>query len=201
MKEKHGFPNITNKNAFPFLNASQNHDALIKATTYLFAIYFVLGVSVIAFDLGNNDFGKMLAELGQSIIPSIRPTSQMVSKPESSALVLFISWIWGIALTIPLLLFLAKDGESALKREFLKRELNPLKIIFLWMIIFVVILLFATKSADEIVEADGYIRYCLETTPYFMVLWGIQIISAVTVLLYMASISLVLFQAKNIKEK
>jgi len=186
---------------YPFLTGSQRCDTFAKANIYLSALYFVIGISVIEFDLGANDYGKMLAEFGQSVIPSIRPTSQISSKPESAAVVLSISWIWGIVISLPLLWLLAKDGRGALNLAFLKRTFNPLKIVFIWTLIPVGLFVFASESPDKLAQADGYIMRCLEATPYSMVLWGIVIFSPLSVAFYMASISLVCALTNNIEDK
>lgn len=188
-------PNVS---PFPFLTASRRCDALARAHIYLVALYLAIGVSVVALDLGAKDFGKMFTEYGQSVIPSIRPTSQITSMPESSALVLSISWVWGVVFSLPLLWLLAIDGRAALNLAFLKKTLNPLKIAFIWTLIPTGTFLLATQSPDTLAEANGFLLRCIRASPYSIVLWGIGIFSLLSVAVDTVCISVVCVLTTNI---
>lgn len=189
------------KPVFALLTASPRGGAFAQAHMFVLTLYLAIGISVITFDLGVTDCGKKLAEFGQSIIPSIQPTSQITSKPASSALVLSISWIWGVAFSVPFVWLLAKEGRRAINQVLLKKTMTSMQIAFVWVLFACGIYLLANEPIATAGGVEGYFLRGLEATPFCAVLWGMVILITVSAAFYVASVSLVCMLTKNIEEK
>lgn len=74
-------------------------------------IYVITAVLIILVDAGNSEWGSALASVGKRLVPTIAPTANLARESDSVALVLTISWLWGVVgLVVGFMMLIPKDA-------------------------------------------------------------------------------------------
>jgi hypothetical protein len=165
---------------------------------FLFLAYIVLGTAIIVLDLGNTFWGQLVADLGRSIIPSIKGTSEITSAPASSATVLTLAWLWGgvvMYATIAWILF--KTSCCVVNWEHWKLQPVVSKIIAC-IVGPTFILGLANAAPTNSAGIGGRVFNLLATAPICTIFWGIIIWISVLAGLFISTIGLISLRKMNI---
>lgn len=87
---------------FAFFQKNECVSKINRSIATLFFAYIVFGSLLIIFDFGTTPWGQWIAQLGRSLIPSIKGTAEITSAPSSAAALLSIAWLWGVVMYAPM---------------------------------------------------------------------------------------------------
>lgn len=151
--------------------------------------YFILGSLIVYLNIGQTSWGKSLASLGQSIIPSISGTAGITPKPYSAALVLTLAWFF-----IPIMYVLIMTKARLLILSFEGLRPSALINIGSWAFSLIFILYVPSLYVPHGTGLLGRkIFIALGASDFFVVLWGFVILAVGWMVMLFMTLSAISF--------
>lgn len=163
---------------FAFFLKSERVEENYRVLIALLTAYLFLGLIVVFLDLGNTIWGQAVAQLGRWVIPSIEGTAEITSSSNSAAMLLTIAWIWGWIMYAPIASLLMCTKHQVVNWEHVNRTSWTLKI-GLWLGILTGIFVLAHVVPANAAGIERIIFSLLNTSPLYVVFWGMIIWSTV----------------------
>lgn len=158
-----------------------------KHWVFMFPVfsYLALGLVVIYWDLGRSSWGVHLADAGRALVPSISKISMITPAPDSSALVLTITWLY-IPVVCALLMTQSKKLARLYRIQMQGWPALAKSVLWVFSLLFILYLPFHVPDSADGRYSELYVYY-LRTSPGFILIWGgATLFSTLSVFMFVA---------------
>lgn len=156
-------------------------------------IYIVVALLIVQFDLGNTKWGNGLAASVSESFYVIGATASITDSPASAAIVLVLAWgLIPVQYVLIMKMVLAEPGKVDWSRL-----TNPWWIVPLgWLFCIAVVLVTTTTVPSDTHGMSSKIFRGLESSPFFIVIWGTAVWAGVWVALVFMTLSVLAYFKK-----
>ena len=132
-------------------------------------IFTIISVIILYFDLGKTNFGIYISLSVNNIVPSITPTAAITLAPESSALILAISWLMIIIGAIAMILIV---NWKAINYEELQKHITGWLVFGVFILIPFLIVFMMFNTPYDSGRFGRFIYFNLKEFKLFVILYG-----------------------------
>ena len=160
-------------------------------------LYIILDLIIIHFNLGKTYLSKVSIDAIASIVPSIITTASLTLMPDSSAVILSISWVLVVLVTFLMIMFV--NWENIDYENFYKKSSNWL-IFWIFVAIPILIIFMASYTPHDAGIIGKIIYINLKSSVYFIILYGAGIWLSLSAGLFFIVFNLYYFFRKRNKK-
>lgn len=158
-----------------------------------FFVYIVVALLVVQFDLGDTKWGNDLANSVSAFFNVIGATARITDSPASAAIVLLLAWgLIPVQYVLILKMVLAAPDKVDWSRLSKPWWIVPLG----WLFCISVVLVTSTTVPSDTHGMSSKIFRALESSPFFIVIWGAAVWAGVWVALVFMTLSVMAYFKK-----